>query len=542
MAGPSEQEIQRLICAVQIPSIQKATLQSICSVNGLPKTGNKIDLQNRIINWINTCAGDVHRFREVSQSLASQSRLLVPQLTPSMPPPMPAPMSPPMPAPMSPRMPPQETPFFPTPSTLPASPHYPLWPYKTALPGSPHYPLSAYNTALGNGLRPSPPQPPSQAPAPGSPNQFSTLQFMPSPFYDVLSRIGDIKTCEVITQYRNKATMKMKPQDHLYAVQQLTANPTMRAMLFCSAGNRGIQDITFPDQAELKVNGGRIKANLRGVKNKPGSTRPVDITDSLRLKPALYINNIEFTYAMRNEKFFLSLFLCMAKPVEHIIRNITLKIQKESVVTEIAKKASDPDVVATAQNLSLKCPLSYMRLNLPCRALSCSHIQCFDATSYLQLQEQGPQWICPICNNPAPFDQLAVDEYIREILAKTPKTVEQVTIELDGKWSVPSAKNETASAANEASILDSDDLTVLEISGVSNRTSTATPNRGAAPASAHTTGVSSTPSMSKSRTKRPAPGMIDLTQSDDDEPPALPEKRPNYGHSVFAPGVFGNRC
>jgi E3 SUMO-protein ligase PIAS1 len=76
----------------------------------------------------------------------------------------------------------------------------------------------------------------------------------------------------------------------------------------------------------------------------------------------------------------------------------------------VTKKASDPDVVATSQNLSLKCPLSYMRLSRPCRGVNCNHIQCFDATSYLQLQEQGPQWLCPICNKPAPFEHLAIDE------------------------------------------------------------------------------------------------------------------------------------
>jgi E3 SUMO-protein ligase PIAS1 len=79
-------------------------------------------------------------------------------------------------------------------------------------------------------------------------------------------------------------------------------------------------------------------------------------------------------------------------------------------VSLVTKKANDPDVVATSQNLSLKCPITYMRLKVPCRGLGCNHIQCFDATSYLQLQEQGPQWICPICNKPAPYDQLAIDE------------------------------------------------------------------------------------------------------------------------------------
>lgn len=76
----------------------------------------------------------------------------------------------------------------------------------------------------------------------------------------------------------------------------------------------------------------------------------------------------------------------------------------------VSKKASDPDVVATSQIISLKCPLSYMRLQTACRAYGCSHVQCFDATSYLQLQEQGPQWVCPICNKPAPYEQLAIDE------------------------------------------------------------------------------------------------------------------------------------
>ncbi len=84
--------------------------------------------------------------------------------------------------------------------------------------------------------------------------------------------------------------------------------------------------------------------------------------------------------------------------------------------------------------LSLKCPLTYMRLDLPVRATTCKHIQCFDATSYLQLQEQGPQWLCPICSKPASFDSLAVDEYVKDILENTPRDLEQVSIDPDGTW------------------------------------------------------------------------------------------------------------
>jgi E3 SUMO-protein ligase PIAS1 len=72
-------------------------------------------------------------------------------------------------------------------------------------------------------------------------------------------------------------------------------------MVFCAGGNTGPQDISFPHQSELKVNGGEIKANLRGLKNKAGSTRPVDITDSLRLTKVNYPNSIEFTYALTSK-------------------------------------------------------------------------------------------------------------------------------------------------------------------------------------------------------------------------------------------------
>lgn len=72
-------------------------------------------------------------------------------------------------------------------------------------------------------------------------------------------------------------------------------------MVFCAGENRGPQDIAFPHQSEVKVNGGEVKANLRGLKNKPGSTRPVDITKELRLKVLHYTNNVELTYALTSK-------------------------------------------------------------------------------------------------------------------------------------------------------------------------------------------------------------------------------------------------
>ena len=53
--------------------------------------------------------------------------------------------------------------------------------------------------------------------------------------------------------------------------------------------------------------------------------------------------------------------------------------------------------------------LGKMRLMIPCRALTCSHLQCFDATLYIQLNEKKPTWVCPVCDKKAPFEHLIID-------------------------------------------------------------------------------------------------------------------------------------
>lgn len=209
------------------------------------------------------------------------------------------------------------------------------------------------------------------------------------------------------------------------------------------------------------------------------------------------------------------------------------KIPKASVIQELTKAAHDPDIVATSQVLSLKCPLSYMRLRAPCRSVSCNHIQCFDATSYLQLQEQGPQWVCPVCSKPATFENLAVDDYVREILENTPESTEQVTIEPDGQWKAqgtgepepPKARKSLSSGAATARVIDDDDdVVALDDISVPSVRQAQTPLHSMlgtpAPASAN-----GSASGSRKRTSE----VIDLTLSDDDDMPARAPKRQNAG-------------
>lgn len=79
---------------------------------------------------------------------------------------------------------------------------------------------------------------------------------------------------------------------------------------------------------------------------------------------------------------------------------------------KVISKAQDADIVATSTVMSLKCPLSTLRIEVPCRSTICTHNQCFDASSFLQLQEQAPTWTCPVCNKVILFEALEVDQYV----------------------------------------------------------------------------------------------------------------------------------
>ena len=78
----------------------------------------------------------------------------------------------------------------------------------------------------------------------------------------------------------------------------------LRVMVYCASEPISPftkVDISFPHQIEIRINQDEVKPNnLRGLKNKPGSTRPADITNLLR-KRAGYENTMTVTYALTSK-------------------------------------------------------------------------------------------------------------------------------------------------------------------------------------------------------------------------------------------------
>lgn len=128
-----------------------------------------------------------------------------------------------------------------------------------------------------------------------------------------------------------------------------------------------------------------------------------------------------------------------------------------------------------------------------------------------------------------------VQRYFQEILQQVPRTTEQVTIEPDGRWSYgDGASNNTPSrggtaATNGTSHYDSDDdlidITDHRISAIKSE---------AVPTPQSLSNISPMPSREPSSAPRPGSKrkseVIDLTLSDDEEPPR-PAKKVSYNNS-----------
>jgi len=105
-------------------------------------------------------------------------------------------------------------------------------------------------------------------------------------------------------------------------------------------------------------------------------------------------------------------------------------------VKEKLNEDADSEIATTSLRVSLACPLGKMRMSTPCRASTCSHLQCFDASLFLQMNERKPTWNCPVCDKAALYDTLVIDGYFQEVLSssKLLPDVNEIQLLQDGSW------------------------------------------------------------------------------------------------------------
>ncbi|GJJ71198.1 E3 SUMO-protein ligase PIAS1 [Entomortierella parvispora] len=343
------------------------------------------------------------------------------------------------------------------------------------------------------------------------------LVFKSSPFYKDVQTLTPPRLCAEAKD-RTLSTSLAFTIPPLLA-SHLQSDPNFQLMVFCGWADGAINTpalMEFPHVCEIKVNGRVLEANLRGMKNKPGTVSPANITKYCKLTAGEF-NKVEFIYANSTKRYYVSTHLVKKTPVEAIVAEIERGkfLSKETMLKMIEDRNKDDDIMATSSTLSLKCPLGFQRITLPCRSSYCQHLQCFDAFTYFNLNEQTPTWTCPVCNRIMhSWEEIVVDGYFKDILNSTPKSLESVTVRADGQWEIPST--ETAEVAvkpslqKKASESSSSDVFVLD----DDSDDEAAPQAKSAPAAA----PPAPPKPSK-----PVIEVIDLISDSEDE---VEETRP----------------
>ncbi|XP_041088186.1 zinc finger MIZ domain-containing protein 2-like isoform X5 [Polyodon spathula] len=121
-------------------------------------------------------------------------------------------------------------------------------------------------------------------------------------------------------------------------------------------------------------------------------------------------------------------------PAEHCITKIKRNFSNGTIPGTPGLNGED-GVEQTAIKVSLKCPITFRRIQLPARGHDCRHIQCFDLESYLQLNCERGTWRCPVCNKTALLEGLEVDQYMLGILIYIQNSdFEEITIDPACSW------------------------------------------------------------------------------------------------------------
>ncbi|KAI8327832.1 PINIT domain-containing protein [Blakeslea trispora] len=269
------------------------------------------------------------------------------------------------------------------------------------------------------------------------------LDFKPSPFFQPVVRLTQIKICPIADRDRQAKSFQFTLTDSqrsmLATPNAVDDRPPYQIRFYCTkySTNPTQLSVEFPAICELKVNGTVISGSvLRCLKNKPGTVNPPDVTIMTR-KTAL--NTIELVYVNSDVPFMASVFIVKRTPVPTLIG--TLKrdhvMPKEETLDTFQKIQQDAELIMESETLALKDPLAFTRIVTPIRSKHCRHLQCYDAHIFLTMNEQTPTWSCPVCNKQMKdWTDLIVDEYFAEILKETPRHVDSVRIEPNGQITI----------------------------------------------------------------------------------------------------------
>ncbi|XP_019624025.1 PREDICTED: E3 SUMO-protein ligase PIAS2-like isoform X3 [Branchiostoma belcheri] len=283
------------------------------------------------------------------------------------------------------------------------------------------------------------------------------------PFYDIIDEL--IKPTSLVPRGNSRFqetyfVFHLTPQQAAHINSSRDCRPGMKPeynvqvqLRFCLLETSCEQEDHFPPSICVKINSklsplpGYIPQQKAGAEQKRPS-RPINITNLCRMSPTVP-NHVNISWAPEYGRGYtvsvylvrqLSASILLNRLRGHGIRNAD---HSRAMIKEKLQHDPDSEIATTSLRVSLLCPLGKMRMTIPCRPKNCTHLQCFDASLYLQMNEKKPTWICPVCDSKAPFDDLIIDGLFTEILQRTSSELNEIQFFEDGSWHSIKPQRET---------------------------------------------------------------------------------------------------
>ncbi|KAE9522060.1 hypothetical protein AGLY_017546 [Aphis glycines] len=205
---------------------------------------------------------------------------------------------------------------------------------------------------------------------------------------------------------------------------------------------------------------------------RPGSesrrtARPINCTENIKLSP-IVANNITINWTPDGKYYVFAVYIVKKITVDTLIKKLQDKGGRSAEETKnyIIKKLTDinQDLATISYRVSLVCPFGKIRMKVPAKSIHCDHLQCFDARTFILMNEKALTWMCPTCNKPCLYDDIQIENYFLEVVSSTTLNNLNKEIELlsDGTWrAFEETKNTNCSRDNVKPIdyvdLNSDD-------------------------------------------------------------------------------------
>ncbi|KAL8218238.1 hypothetical protein R6Q57_021611 [Mikania cordata] len=233
----------------------------------------------------------------------------------------------------------------------------------------------------------------------------------------------------------------------------LLENAGYDVQAWCILLNDSVQfRMQWPQYPDLKVNGIPVKTI-----NRPGSkmlgANGRDDGPSISVFLVEGCNKISLS-GSDARTFCLGVRLVKQRTVQQVINMIPSEEEGESFSeavarvcrcigggTTIANDDSDSDLEVIADNvtINLRCPMSGCRMKTAARFKGCIHLGCFDLHTLVQINQRSRKWQCPVCLKNYSLENIIIDPYLNRIVKMMEPCDEDVTeieVKSDGSWRV----------------------------------------------------------------------------------------------------------